>query len=132
MAAAVIELNSLPDAIGSAAEDNDFLVGRRRSLILFFVGRIEIGSVTLKLGRARIHEFEYWLDSVLRAQVPNLLRGSLVVPDVPAISKSGIGDAHALCLPHQLRRNRIDGMLLNFPLHLGNLSHLLQKPWIDS
>src|SRR5689334_13424483 len=128
MAAAVIELNSLADAIGSAAEDNDFLVISRGSLVLFFVGRIEVWGITLKLRSASIHQLEHRLDSVLRAQLPNLLRGSHVVPDVPRISEPRIGDPHALRLPHQLRRNRIDGMLLNLPLHFGDLSHLLQEP----
>src|SRR5215831_15072263 len=55
MATAVIELDSLAYAIWSAAQDDDLLLGSRRRLILFFVGRIEVRRVALELRGASIH-----------------------------------------------------------------------------
>ena len=55
MAAAVIELDSLPDAVRPRPENDDLRLRCRRRLILFVIAGIEIGRLALKLGRAGIH-----------------------------------------------------------------------------
>src|SRR5690348_13715313 len=56
MAAAIVKLDALADAVGSAAEDHDplfaWLLGRR--FVFLFVGAVVIRRVGLELGRAGI------------------------------------------------------------------------------
>src|SRR5262249_37319968 len=52
MAAAVVELNSLPDSVGSAAQDNDFLFRGRRRFVLVLVGGVEVRGEAFKFCRA--------------------------------------------------------------------------------
>ena len=65
MDAAIIELNPLPDAVGAAAKDNDFLAVRWRTFAFRLakcrglIGRIHIRRFRLKLRRAGIDAFEY-------------------------------------------------------------------------
>ena len=54
MAAAVVELDSLPNAVGAGAKNDDFLFRRRRGFVFFFVGRVEIGRVAFEFGGAGI------------------------------------------------------------------------------
>ena len=54
VAAAVIEFNSLPDAVGPAAENDDFLLVGGRGLVFVFVGGIEIGREAFELRGAGI------------------------------------------------------------------------------
>src|SRR5882672_2673962 len=49
VAATVIELDSLPDAVRSRSEDDDLLSRRRCRLIFLVVTGVEIGCETLKL-----------------------------------------------------------------------------------
>ena len=76
MAAAVIELDSLPDAVGAAAQDDDFALLRRRRFVFLVVGRVEIGSHALEFGRAGVDEFEDRLYAVFAAQFSHLLDAS--------------------------------------------------------
>ena len=71
MAAAVIELDSLPDAVRPRSENDDLgLVGRRR-LVLFVIGRIEIRRHRFEFGGAGIHQFEDRLDAFAPRAVPS-------------------------------------------------------------
>src|ERR1700743_3243227 len=54
MAAAVVDLNALPDAVGPAAQDDDLLTLSRSCFVLFVVAAVEIWGIAFKLGRARI------------------------------------------------------------------------------
>ncbi len=65
MAAAIIELNSLPDAVRAAAQNDDLLAIGRRRLVLFLVGRVQIRGEALKLGGASIDPLEYRTNIVL-------------------------------------------------------------------
>ena len=73
VAAAIIELDSLPDAVGPAAQNNDLLLRCGRSFVFFFVSRIEIRRVTLKFRGAGIHVLVHRANAVLLAQMANLL-----------------------------------------------------------
>ena len=53
--AAVIELDALPDAVGAAAQDDDFLTRSRRGLVFLLIGGIEIRRMGLELRGTGIH-----------------------------------------------------------------------------
>ena len=60
MHAAVVKLNALADAVGTAAQHHDlFLVGGRGLALAAFglVGRIHVGGVGRELGRTGVHPF---------------------------------------------------------------------------
>ena len=65
VAAAVVELDALPDPIRPAAENHDPLpvrvLGRR--FVLVFVGRVVVGRVGFEFGRTRIDRLERRLES---------------------------------------------------------------------
>ena len=63
MAAAVIELDSLPDAIGAAAEDGDFRPVAGVGLVFFLVRGVKIRSEGLKFGGAGIDALENGLNA---------------------------------------------------------------------
>src|SRR5262249_4552182 len=130
MAAAVIELNSLPDAIRTATQDDHFLFRSRRRLVFFLVGRIEIWSVALKLGRAGINALVDGLDFVFLAQMADLfLRAFTVKP--PHARQASVGEAVALRLAQGIAWNRLHGMLLHLQLHVVDLFELVEEPWVD-
>ena len=54
VAAAVVELDALADAVGAAAEDHDLAPRGRVGLALVLVGRVEVRGVRLELGRAGV------------------------------------------------------------------------------
>ena len=55
MYAAVVELDTLPDAIRATTEHHDLLFVARMRLALFLVGRIHIGRTRGKLSRAGVN-----------------------------------------------------------------------------
>src|SRR3954451_19805239 len=63
MAAAVVELDSLPDTIRSAAKDKDLLLCSRRRLIFFVVATVEIRGEALELCRAGIYQLVHRSDA---------------------------------------------------------------------
>src|ERR1019366_2420039 len=95
VAAAVIKFNSLPDAVGAGTENDDLLLLCRRSLVFFFVGRVEIRCVTLELRGAGIDPLVDWLHAVLLAEVANFFLAAFA-DQTPGPGKSSIGEAHAL------------------------------------
>ena len=52
VAAAVIKLDSLPDTIGTTAQDDDLFLFSRSRFVLVFVGRVQIWRVTFEFRRA--------------------------------------------------------------------------------
>src|SRR5262244_3296271 len=95
MAAAVIELNSLPYAIWPAAKDDDLLRGRGCRLVFFLVCRIEVRRVALEFCGARVHSFVDGSDLVLPAHVPNFFLRAFSV-QTPHAREPAVGEAHAL------------------------------------
>ncbi len=63
VAAAVVELDSLADAIRAAAQDHDLLAIRWIRLALRFVARIKIGREAFEFGRAGIDAIEHRRDA---------------------------------------------------------------------
>src|SRR5215813_2782898 len=107
MAAAVVELNSLPDSIWSAPQDDDLLLRRGRRLIFLFVGGVQIRRVAFELCSARIHKLEDGLDPICRAQVANLFGSTLGIAHLPQVGETRVRNTHTLGFANNLRRSRI-------------------------
>ena len=94
VAAAVVELNSLPDAVGPAAENDDFLLVGRRRFVFVFVGRVEIRREALEFRGAGVHALVDRHHAVLLAQVANLF-----LPfQPPDAGQAPVGESHALAI----------------------------------
>src|ERR1700730_7442210 len=95
MAAAVIELNSLPDAVRAAAQDDDFFLVGGGGFVLFFVGRIKIRGVAFEFSSAGIDALVDWLDFVLLAQMANFFLIAFAT-QAPGSGEAAVGKSHAL------------------------------------
>ena len=69
----VIKLHALPDPDRSRAKDDDLLPFGDDGLILFFIGRIKIRHVTLKLAGTGIDHLVYGTYAISPAKLPDLL-----------------------------------------------------------
>ncbi len=127
--AAVIKLDSLPDAIRPAAQDDDLLFLGRRRLIFFFVRRIQVRRVALELGRACIHVL---VDGLHSAFVPKLthFRTALAAIDSPDPRQSLIRQSRALRFTN-LFLGRVNRILSDVIPYVIDLFQLVQEPWID-
>ena len=129
MAAAVVELDALADAVGPAAEDHHPLPARllRRHFVFVLVGRIVIGGVGLELRGAGVDRFEGGHDAAALAIGADVhLRG------VPDGGQLAVGKAGLLGLA-QLARRRPPGepSLPKLLFHLHQFLEVLQEPGID-
>src|SRR5207249_9650883 len=73
MAAAVIEFDSLSDAVWSRAKDHYLSSVGRRGFAFLFVSRIKIGSERFEFGTARIDAFVNLRDAKIFAVLANLV-----------------------------------------------------------
>src|ERR1700693_1259864 len=90
--AAVIELNSLPDAVRPAAQNDYFLLVGWSRLIFVLVSRIKIWRGTLALFRAGVHALVDGQHAVFLAQVPDFF-----LPfQPPRVRQTTIRKSHAL------------------------------------
>ena len=126
VAAAVVKLNSLPDAVGPAAQDDDFLLLGRRGLVLVFVGRVKIRREAFKLRRAGVDALVDRQHAVLLPEMPNFLLSL----QPPGRRQPPVGEAHAFRLAQHLGRNRLHGMLLQLKLLIVDLFELVEEPGI--
>src|SRR5208337_1598746 len=101
MAAAVVELDALSDAVRPAAQDDHFLAISWRCLVLFFVGRVKIGRVAFELRGAGVHALVHGLDTVLVAKLMYFLRRAFVAVE-PCRGQARVREAHALQLVQSL------------------------------
>ena len=83
LAAAVVELDALADAVGAAAQDGDLGPLGLPGLVLPFVGGIEVRGVGLELGGAGVHQLVDRGDAVLPAQGGNVLLAA--APELPQL-----------------------------------------------
>src|SRR5947209_1091588 len=58
MAAAIVKLDTLTDAVGSTAEDHDLFAAGRRSLVLRFVAGIKIRREAFKFSCTGVHSIK--------------------------------------------------------------------------
>ena len=126
MAAAVIELDSLPDAIGAAAEDGDFGPVAGVGLVFFLVGGIKIGSEGLKFGGAGIDALENGLNAQFTPALAHRCRLY-----VPQLGNLFVARARALGFEHQFRRNFVQRAGFYARVDLQHLLEMLNEPGID-
>src|SRR5579872_1305365 len=130
VAAAVIEFNSLPYAIGSAAQDDYFLFRSWRRLVLFFIGGIEIRREALEFGGASIDTLVHRLNAMLLSLVANFVQIAFTIK-TPGCSQPSVGKSHSLGFAQHVGRDRLHGMFLQLKLHVINFFELVEEPGID-
>src|SRR6516164_1193662 len=126
MAAAVIELDSLPDTVRSAAQNHDFLLLCRLGFVLFFVGRVHVWSERFELGGTCVDTLENRSNIVTRALQTNYSRRGL--PDLRQLFVAG---TDAFRLPQQIFGGRLYRHRSGPPVHRRQLSNLVNEPRID-
>src|ERR1039457_2390293 len=130
VAAAVIEFNSLPDAVGAGTENDDLLLRRGRRFVFFFVSGVEIWSVAFELRGAGIDPLVDRLQAVLLAEVADFFLAAFAV-QAPGPGETSIGETHALGFAQHLGRDRFHRVLFQLQLHVVNLFELVEEPGID-
>ena len=98
MAAAIVELDALANAVRTAAEDDDFLsigdlrFGGERAGEWHFIGRVHVSGRRSKFGGAGIDALEDRMNIQLVAQLGDFASGSIL----GEAGKARIGKAHGL------------------------------------
>ena len=95
VAAAVVELDALADAVGAGAENDDLGRCGRRRLVLFVVGGVEVGRHGFEFGGAGVDELEDGANSLPFAQFPHLL-DAVVAFELPLGGDALVAEAEAL------------------------------------
>ncbi len=124
--AAVVELDSLADPVGSGAEDHDLAARGRLGLVLAAEGRVEVGRLRLELGGAGVDPLEHAADAELAPARRHLLgrRGE-------QRSEAGVAQAVLLGAAQQPRRHRTEVPAGELDLELDQRRHLAQEPGVD-
>ena len=132
MHAAIVELDPLPDPVGSAAEDHDFLLrrGRQRRFRLVAVGRIEIRRGGGEFRRAGVH------DAVGRMQAdPVPRRADVALRRAQQRGELLVRKSEFLGLREQRPVGFQAGQglrALDFRLERDDFGDLPQEPWIHA
>lgn len=77
MAAAIVELNALANAVGPSSQDEHLLLLVWLPLVLLIVGRVHVRSGGLELGCACVHTLEGRDNVEAEAVIADFLLGSL-------------------------------------------------------
>ena len=142
MAAAIIELNALTDAVGSAAEDDYFWgSGDARFIfsdalsiykVRFFIGAVVVRRGGFELCGAGVDELEDGLYAHSLAGGTDLQNGGWVDGAEPHVCKLRIAVARLLCGKHQVARAAFQRLCCNDSIFKGNeLGELPEEPAID-
>ena len=126
MTAAVVEFNSLPDAVWPAAQDHDLGLRLRIGLIFLFVSRIHIRREGFELSRARVHALEHGCYVPPRALQPHGRRRGL-----PDLRKLLVACAVPLDFAEQVARGGLYGNSGGALVHGHDFLELVDEPGID-
>ncbi len=96
MAAAIVKLDALTDAVRPAAEDHNFFAIGRRGLVFFFVGRVQVWREAFELAGAGVNALVYRGHAVLLAQLMNLFGRGAAFLDLHGHCQARVGEAHPL------------------------------------
>ena len=118
----VVELNALTDSDRTGAENDNLLFVGHNGFVFVFVGRVEVGDVALKLGRAGVYHFVYGENISLLAYFVYLL-----VALAPELSDKRVGEAHFLRLEEDSRVSYVLGQL---SFHEDDVLHLFKEEHI--
>ena len=124
--AAVVELDSLTDAIRARTQDDDALTIRRANLVLVLVGGIVIRSLGGELGRARVH-------GLVRGDDPGDLasRANCCFVDTPEMGQLGVTEAQPLHPTPRRARHRTGRLVGHGGALFHDHRHLVEEPRID-
>ena len=118
---AVVELDPLPDAVRSRAEDDDPVPGGGADLVLLLVGRVVVGRERLELGRAGVDGLERRPHAEGEALAADLRRarpaqvGQLVVGEAQALGPPEAGPIEERGVDDRLPGRRDAADLLDEP-----------------
>src|SRR5579863_9649569 len=126
MAAAVVELDSLRDAIRAATEDNDFRLVRRFRLVFVFVRRVHVRRVGLELGGAGIDALKDGSDVV--AGTLQSHGGRCRLPD---LGEGLVAGAVTLYFAQQIFRGGFNRYVGGAAVHRVDFFALLDEPRVD-
>jgi len=125
--AAVIELDTLANPVGSGAENDNFLfTGTGDTFVFLIEGRVEIGRLRFKFCGAGIHHFEGTANAQFEATAGNFL-----FPDAEEPGDLGIGVAALLEFAEEIFRNIFSDIKAEeFFLHFNEAFNLLDEPGV--
>src|SRR6185503_4863833 len=126
MAAAVIKLNSLPDAVRPGAKDHDLATIGGLRLVLFFVSRVEIRRVRFELRATRVDAFVNRNDAESLAIVSHFVFGAL-----SQISETPVRQSDFLEGTQLFRTDVFQCATLDVALDVHHLLQLIEKPRVD-
>ena len=106
-------------------------VGGGRRLVLFVVGRVEVGRHGLELGGAGVHQLEDRLDSLAFAQFPHLLRAGVAF-QLPLGGNALVAEAEALEAEKFVAGNRFRRGFGNRRLGQGDFANLVEEPGVHA
>src|SRR4029453_4711776 len=125
--AAVVELDALTDAVRTPAQDDDLGLVRTTRLVLVFVGRVEVRSRGLELGRAGVDRLVDGDDAELPAAVPELeLRRPEPAREPPVRGADALGGAQLLA------RNVGESSACEPLLGLDHAPDAVEEPGVDA
>src|ERR1041384_3436926 len=127
VAAAVVKLDSLPDAVWTRTEDHDLASIGRRCFVFSFVSRVEVRRVRFKLGAARVYSFINRHDSQTLPISTNFILGTL-----SQVGETTIGQCYLLESSQLIGGNVFELRAFNVVLNVHHLIQLIQKPRIDA
>ena len=131
MAAAIVKLDSLPDAVRSGTKDDDLGLVRRGRLVLFVVGRVEVRCHGLELGGAGIDELEDGADALLFAQFPDPL-DAVVAFQLPLRRDALVAEAMRLSLRSCSVEIASGETVLEGLLRQRDFANLMQEPGVHA
>ena len=134
MAAAVVELDALADAVGAAAEDQHLAAVPGLHFVALFIGGVVIGRVGFEFRGAGIHQVEGGHDAHLLAQTADVGLGTL-----PHLGELTVGEAVFLGFAQDLRQLGVQGRhvvgqaeVADAGLHVHDVAHLADEPGVDA
>ena len=126
MAAAVVELEPLPDAVGTAAEDDHLAGRRRRRLAFLLVGAVHVRRERLELGRAGVDALVGGPQAELGALLAH--RRLVHLEDVRQVL---VAEAGALQRAQQVGRHIAQADERRGAAQFDQLGELLEEPRVD-
>ena len=134
LAAAVVELDALADAVGAAAQDHDLVAGGPAGLVFPLVGGVKIGGIGLELGGAGVHQLVDRIDAVLPAH-----QGQVVLIAAPEVGELPVGEAALLGPPEHVGKLVLAAALPQqftedgqFIRETHQVADLVEEPGVDA
>ncbi len=133
LAATVVELDALADAVGAAAQDHDLVAFGAAGLVFPLIGGVKIGGVGFELGGAGVHQLVDRIDAVFPAHP-----GDMVLVATPEVGELPVGEAPLLGAPEHILKLVLAPALLQqlpedvqFPGETHQVANLVEEPGVD-